>query len=71
MFDKQNFFTFAAFPSTSKENISKEMQNIRPNLLDPMSLHVSYTGSGMGLITPPYSRMDMNGEVDIYDRKGH
>jgi ubiquitin carboxyl-terminal hydrolase 1 len=69
MFDKQNFFTFAAFPSTSKENISKEMQNIRPNLLDPMSLHVSYTGSGMGLITPPYSRMDMNGEVDIYDRE--
>lgn len=45
------------------------MQNIRPNLLDPMSLHVSYTGSGMGLITPPYSRMDMNGEIDVYERE--
>ena len=45
------------------------MQNIRPNLLDPMSLHVSYTGSGMGLITPPYSRLDINGEIDGYERE--
>lgn len=63
-------FSFTAFHTSNKEeDTSKKMQNIRPNLLDPMSLHVSYTGSGMGLITPPYSRMDMNGEVDIYDRE--
>ena len=45
------------------------MQNIRPTVMDQMNLHVSYSGSGIGLITPPYSRMDVNGEIDSYERE--
>ena len=45
------------------------MQNIRPNLLDPMSLHVSYTGSGMGLMAPSYNRIESNGDLDINERE--
>lgn len=70
---KSNLFTYlfcwsVAFQAT-KADTSPRMQNIRPNLLDPMSLHVSYTGSGVGLMTPTYNRMDTNGELDVYERE--
>ena len=42
------------------------MQNIRPNLLDPMGLHASYTGGGL-ISTSSYPRIDVNGDGDAHD----
>lgn len=60
---------FIAFQSSQKEKTAAKMQNIRPNMLDPMSLHVPYSGGGLGLITPSYPKMDMNNENDGYERE--
>lgn len=63
------FAWYAAFRDPKEKTSPDTMQNIRPSLLDPMSLHVSYTSGGsLGLITPSYPRMDMNGDGDVYDR---
>lgn len=63
-------FCLIVFPiSSDKENTSSGMQNIRPNLLDPMGLHASYTGgAGLGLVTTSsYPRIDMNDDGEGHD----
>ena len=61
---------WTAFPSKDKENRSAEkMQNMRPNLLDPMGLHTSFTGGNISTMMPQsYNRSELNGDSDLYER---
>lgn len=62
---------WTAFPSKDKENRSAEkMQNMRPNLLDPMGLHTSFTGGNISTMMPQsYNRSELNGDSDLYERE--
>ena len=61
--------SLAAFPKQNLEKNPSTMHNIRPSLLDPMGMHSSFvTGGSLSLVSSSYSRMDMNGDSDVYER---
>ena len=65
-FPEVQYSNSAATPTTPT---APDMQNMRPNLLDPMSLHASYVGPSLGVNSSLFSRSsDLALDSDGYDR---
>lgn len=62
-------FCFPEFQQSNIDASSPNMQNMRPNLLDPMSLHASYVGSSLGVNSSLFGRSsDLALDSDGYER---